>query len=734
MSARLSILRKARRRVAIDLSLRFGALGMCAGAGAAAVLVAIDRVFDIMALPWWVYAVVAAVGLIGGLIYAAVRTPAPSRLAVELDAALHLKDRLGTAEAIDRAHMSSHTDRAFAAFAQQDAEQWAARLDVRSATPIRISPMWGGAAAATAALVAALLWLPRISWARQTQPLSPVEQVAFDELRNAAAEELHAALDDLRDGNEESQTQRASEEDISALNALAEQMQRKEQNPDEFTRARDDAAAQLSEFADRFEKNAQRDERVLDDLSEQFSSLVELNPDDGERPTLTDELRDALARGDYERAAEIVEELSRDIDQLPAEDREALADALRELADDLGASEEELGGNDAAEGEALREALRNQGLDEESIDEILNEDRESAAEGDDQSEEDRYDQQEASPENLARELAERGVDEDVARELAEEIEEHREHDAAREEARETARDLSESFERLADEAQDDQNPAQPEERQPETEQSSDVQRRQDVSEQSADERDEQVQTQDANESDGEQTERDDRDATEREADAARRDEGEQQSSDEQRGGEESQPQQSQLPSEQAQESLRRLEERRRGAQESREQAERMRESARRMSEQMTPEERREYERWASEMHKEGRSEERRMAGESDSSPGPPGGLEPGVEPGRESSNPDAQPLAGAEDDVDLRDENADERTIAEWFDDDEQPIEGDPGRTGESGAASPIRAAERAAERAVSGSSVPARYHDLIRRYFDRFEDAVKETAGDERE
>lgn len=78
-------------------------------------------------------------------------------------------------------------------------------------------------------------------------------------------------------------------------------------------------------------------------------------------------------------------------------------------------------------------------------------------------------------------------------------------------------------------------------------------------------------------------------------------------------------------------------------------------------------------------------------------------------------------------DLDLRSTPAGGETIAQWFD--PQPLDGPTGVDPVMAMPERVQSARRAAERAVDRQEVPSRYHELLRRYFDRFGKAA-EQAG----
>src|SRR5688572_7645542 len=97
------MLKLARRRWLIDQALRYAGWGLFGGLILALGLLGLDR-FTRIDVPSAAMFVAAGVGLLAGLAIAYSLQPRAIDVAVHLDRALKLKDRIGTATAIDDRH------------------------------------------------------------------------------------------------------------------------------------------------------------------------------------------------------------------------------------------------------------------------------------------------------------------------------------------------------------------------------------------------------------------------------------------------------------------------------------------------------------------------------------------------------------------------------------------------------------------------------------------------------
>jgi hypothetical protein len=160
----------------------------------------------------------------------------------------------------------------------------------------------------------------------------------------------------------------------------------------------------------------------------------------------------------------------------------------------------------------------------------------------------------------------------------------------------------------------------------------------------------------------------------------------------------------------AQQLLREFERRRNSAPKQREAADRFRRMARELSDDMSEDDR---QRWAQQWQRE-RGEER-------------GG---GIGEAPAASSPQGRPSPPPEtiEEIELTGEDLGDETLLEWLTDGSPGAAEGPRRS--EGAGTRVHRAQEAAERAVNEATVPPRYHEFIRRYFDRLDETVGRASG----
>jgi hypothetical protein len=235
-------LNRARRRELASRALHRAAIGLTAGLAAGCLLLAADRLVG-LDLPWPWYAILGGVGLVGGLLSVLADRPEPAEVALQLDHAFALKDRFSTAEALATQRVRDHDD-AFGALVQRDVERLAGRLDVRSATPIRLSGLWGGASALAAILVLGVLFLPSADVLGREQRRVENQQRAEDrrEQQREIAETIEQAVAEVPDEVANDET---AGDDVEALKDLASQLGSDDAELDP-QQVRDESAARLA--------------------------------------------------------------------------------------------------------------------------------------------------------------------------------------------------------------------------------------------------------------------------------------------------------------------------------------------------------------------------------------------------------------------------------------------------------------------------------------------------------
>ena len=683
MSALERMIARAGRRTAIDLALRGAGRGLAIGAGGGLALLVLDRTTGVV-VPLAAYAILGAVATAIAIVFAVLRRPSSFDIAVRLDRRLGLKDRMGTGVAIRH----DRTRGELTELARLDAQRVAQTVDVRRATPIRLTPIWPVALVMGGGLAAGIAFLPALDAAGAQEP--PATRAALERQRT----EIVKTIDETVDALDQESLDTISQQDLDTLERLARQLGEPTSDEIELARLRDESAATMQEMADRLARDAQRNLEVVDEVTRRFASAELPDAPSHEPPAELREFLDAVRRGELDDAAERFDELLQRADELPAPSREDIARELRELSErlDTQPGPDDPGGTDETEVERLREALDDLGVDEQTIDEILDEPDPARADraleealdeaahdqtrdqtddqtGDqisDQTTDQTTDQTREPPtgprdESTQQTPDESRADEEIRRRIAEDVATAREKQQVGEQADEQRQRLSKALEQAADELQSQQQQQQPTERVPRPDQP---------------------------------------DPSGAEQDAGQ--EGETPGT---------QPTVSEL--------LRQMQQMQQEAQGKQADSERLREAARKLADTMTDQQKQQLlEQW--------------MQGTDQDKPGtPPERLGGRGDPGSEKDGDlleqqRTRPPPPAFEDVDLRDLDEqirqNQQVIAEWLSG--EPFEGAPAPAGAGGRAA-VRRARNAAEQAVEKSIVPSRYHEFIRRYFDRLEKSL---------
>jgi len=749
MSDLRHILGRAARRDLAQRMVRRAGTGLVAGLAAGCVLLLADRA-GLLAVPGGLYVLIAALGAMAGIIAATLTRRDRLALALKLDRTFRLKDRLATAESLQEGG-PRRQDAAFSALVRRDADRLAGSLDVRTALPVRITGIWGSVTALALLLWLGVLYLPAISPARGADTNAIARR--DESLRQERAEVANSIRDAVEDLEDDSQLDGTAPEELGALEQLASQLTGEGGEEFDPSAARDESAARLNELADRLAEQAQENAAAAEELSKRFAGLEA--PD---APLSAEEFTEALRRGDFGEAADLLDELARDAKSMPDEERRAVADHLKALSREIQQAD---GAADRAENESrrrLEQALGDQGLDEREIQDLL-------------------DSAQPTADAVERELENRSVDEEISRELARDIQKLSDRQKADEQAARDARDVAEAVEQAAESIEpaadaqeappssDDQTgrpPSEGGEKPSEGDRSAPGGEEQPVpgtpqdrppAADGAEEQGREIQTaRDQTEGPGQSQQRpaEPPPATGEQEQAAPRPtegqpdprQGAEQGSPMPEPGEQpgfQQPKQPQTPEEgqpaprpgeepaepqadgqsgqdQAEpspgEAIRQIERRRGMAERQHEAAERARQAASEMAENMTDEERR---RWAEQWQREfGTS----GAGK--------GGL---ISPDRA----DAPSYAPEQmDELNLSDDELAGRLIAEWLGD--ERIDRATGATEAGPASQRLGRARRDAERAVEESAVPSRYHRLIQRYFGRLGETIDKAAANSAE
>ncbi|HRP63807.1 MAG TPA: hypothetical protein PK400_10975, partial [Phycisphaerales bacterium] len=124
----------------------------------------------------------------------------------------------------------------------------------------------------------------------------------------------------------------------------------------------------MNELSRQLAEQAQRDLVAAQELAERFTQLQR-----PEAPMTADEFDEALRRGDFGRAAESLEELLRNRESLSPQEQQELAEHLRTLSEEIERAGEQHRQELNERREQLGQVLRDHGIDDEAIRELLNE-------------------------------------------------------------------------------------------------------------------------------------------------------------------------------------------------------------------------------------------------------------------------------------------------------------------------------------------------------------------------
>jgi hypothetical protein len=420
------MIKQARLRMLADRALRWAGWGLVAGIILSLGLLVMDRVAGTAVATFW-YWCIPSLGLIAGTIYAAATQVEAFQTAIQVDRSLRLKDRIGTAVSIESAQGGMTIDSEFAQYVRAEANRLVGRVDLKAATPIRMTGVWMAGFALTAILWGGVLFLPAMA-ARNLDAKQPQGDAALapqqQQLAQTIAETIENIPPDMADDQQ-------TAENIDALSRLSDQFNQP-LNPEEARAAQEESAARLTELANQLAQQAERDREAMEELTRRFQTMK--SPDANEAmPSLPQEIAQSLREGKWDEAAQRIDRVVQNAQDEPLTQRQLTAEQLRQLSRELenamAADPREL--NERTE--QLKQALQDQNVDEQTADRMLNEPD--------------------AAEEMEQALREANVDPEVARDIAEDAQQLQRERQASEDAEHDARDLGEALERAADEVE-----------------------------------------------------------------------------------------------------------------------------------------------------------------------------------------------------------------------------------------------------------------------------------------
>ena len=342
-----ALIARARQRVAAIDAL--GTTAWSLGAVGAALVLArgAQKLAPALELPWGEMLVAApVVGVLAGLVWAALR--APDRLG----AARLIDEGAGLNESLSTACVIEHADDPWSRAVVEDARANAARVDLAAAVPMRRPRGWGAPLIAGLALLG-VWWLP-------TRDLAGMlERQEAQQAQSARVEQVRTTVESAQEKMKEIAKRTGLEIDMKNLEATEDQLDAESSEfiePEESLRS---AIKNLTEVSDKLqEKREGEDARTLDAIRNAMESL------ESDRDDPASEMARAMARGDFGEAKKKLDEIAEQLGEgsMSESQREAMAQQLDELKRQL----EQAARND----EALREQLENAGLSEEQAERL----------------------------------------------------------------------------------------------------------------------------------------------------------------------------------------------------------------------------------------------------------------------------------------------------------------------------------------------------------------------------
>lgn len=414
-----NIINKARRRMAAARALYVTGRALVIAIVIALAVLTVDRLMN-LDLPTLTYLAIVITGAVIGVIAALLHKIDTLSVAVRLDRKLDLRDRLGTAQVIRAGDINNDE---FSELITRDAERVAQRIDVKAATPIKFSSDWSLAGVLAIALGAAIAFVPaldRSSRGQTPEKIAEQKEQLFQQ-QQEIAETIEDAVADVDDQMLDEEVR----EDLAALKKLAQQLSDDAGTTEDLADARNQSAAELGAIAERLEEQSQRNSQTIDSIAERFAGMEQT---DDETPGISEEFEKALRKGEFDEAAEKLDELMEDSQQMSQAERDAVADHFRNMSEQLSEEDESTVADE--ELDPLREAMRDLGMDDQTVDELLDEEK--------------------SADEIASALKEQGVDEDVARELAEDVKESQAQEEIDKQVDEQTKDLADALNEAAD--------------------------------------------------------------------------------------------------------------------------------------------------------------------------------------------------------------------------------------------------------------------------------------------
>lgn len=436
-----SIAKRASRRAFVRTWLRVAGPALVAGSALSLAAVLTDRLIG-PGLTWWPFvAAPIAAALLGATAWALWKRRDPFAAAVEVDTRLRLRDKLGTGLAFAG---TGSIDDPFVAMSLEEADEAASRVDLKRAIPLKLGNAWVAwpVLACLAATCGVLMPPLRLLDEHEPPPLIAYSNEQVDRARAAIEEAAQQIQSEPQP--DASVADAPLDPQREALDLLKKQLTEGSKSPDEALAT---AASVLEEEAQEAQREAERREAAQAAAREALSDIPPEPADAGASPTSPDEpfdpaaIREALRRGEPDKAAEALRQLREQVERMPGAQRREVAEQMDALARDLRAAADRQDQQASQDRQREQQSLQDMGLSPDEARRLLSE---------------------TDPQPIEQALRERGVDEEAASKAAERLAGENAQRTAREEASERTERLSDAARQAAEEVRDEPPPAPPE--------------------------------------------------------------------------------------------------------------------------------------------------------------------------------------------------------------------------------------------------------------------------------
>lgn len=355
MSAYLSQIIRAQRRLNANLTFEQFSLGVAAGSIGMALAVVVGRSFGVH---WPLWASLGGAGLVAAAVTIAgvfLRRANRLRAALALDEAAGLKERLSSALTI-----TGSAD-PFSQAALRDAEQHATRIHLPSQLPLRAPRLWPLSIVGSGLAALAVMFMPTLNLFAADPVQDATESQVVAKEREAVTAMVNQQINKIKEMAEGDKSLEALAKDLKPLDLV----DKPTRTPEDVRR---EAIKKIDQIASRLEqKQAEQNKEAQRELKRMLAGLKPEVQRSGDN-----ELSQSLAKGDFQSAKKNLQEVKKQLEEAArkgdAEAQQKIAEIQKKL-DDLSKQLDKL-----ADNKQLQKELENKaGLGEEAARKLLEE-------------------------------------------------------------------------------------------------------------------------------------------------------------------------------------------------------------------------------------------------------------------------------------------------------------------------------------------------------------------------